>query len=127
MREIDSDAIACVEVLTSVVFLLEGAPEEMRNPIAVQSHLDTCLACQAEVMHEQAMKSLMREVLRRSCDEKAPEDLQNSIQEQLLIQMLEALEPREAIIFINMILKNLKIKGLDAKIVKEAFPGLLPE
>lgn len=47
--------------------------------------------------------------------------------EQLLIQMLEALEPREAIIFINMILKNLKIKGLDAKIVKEAFPGLLPE
>ena len=29
----------------------------------------------------------MQEVLRRSCDEKAPEDLQNSIHEQLLAQM----------------------------------------
>jgi mycothiol system anti-sigma-R factor len=87
MSDLNAQAIPCVEVLTSVVFLLEGAPEEMRNPMAIQSHLDTCLACQAEVAHEQAVKSLMQEVLRRSCDEKAPEDLQNSIHEQLLAQM----------------------------------------
>ena len=87
MRELNSQAIPCVEVLTSVVFLLEGAAEEMHNPVAVQSHLGSCLACQAEVAHEQTMKSLMQEVLRRSCDEKAPEDLQNSIHEQLLAQM----------------------------------------
>ena len=87
MSELNSQAIPCVEVLTSVVFLLEGAAEEMHNPVAVQSHLDSCPACQAEVAHEQTMKSLMQEVLRRSCDEKAPEDLQNSIHEQLLAQL----------------------------------------
>jgi hypothetical protein len=87
MSDVNSQAIPCVEVLTSVVFLIEGAPEEMQNPMAIQSHLDSCLACQAEVAHEQAMKSLMQEVLRRSCDEKAPDDLQSSIHEQLLTQM----------------------------------------
>jgi len=44
--------------------------------------------------------------------------------EQILIQMLEALEAKEAVVFMNMILKNLKIKGLDEKIVKEAFPDI---
>lgn len=87
MSPFNSNEIPCVEVLTSVVFLLEGAPEELSNPLAVQVHLDSCLACQAEVAHEQATKSLMQEVLRRSCDEKAPEDLAQSIHEQLLMQM----------------------------------------
>jgi anti-sigma factor (TIGR02949 family) len=87
MSNLNSESIPCLEVLTSVVFLIEGAPEEMSNPLAVQSHLDTCLACQAEVAHEQAVKSLMQEVLRRSCDEKAPEDLQSSIHQQLRAQM----------------------------------------
>jgi hypothetical protein len=45
--------------------------------------------------------------------------------EQVLIQILEALEKREAEIYMNMLLKNLKIKGLDSKIVREAFPDLL--
>jgi hypothetical protein len=46
--------------------------------------------------------------------------------EQILIQILEALEKREAEIFMMMLLKKPKIKGLDYKIVKEAFPDLLP-
>lgn len=44
---------------------------------------------------------------------------------QVLIQILEALEKREAEIYMNMLLKNLKVKGLDSKIVREAFPDLL--
>lgn len=46
--------------------------------------------------------------------------------EKILIQILEALEKREAEVFMNMLLKKQKVKGLDAKIVKEAFPDLLP-
>lgn len=44
--------------------------------------------------------------------------------EQLLIQILEALDKREAEIFMNMLLKKQKVKGLNAGIVKEAFPDL---
>lgn len=45
--------------------------------------------------------------------------------EQILIQILESLESKEAEVFMNMMLKNLKVKGLTAKLVEEAFPGLI--
>ena len=80
------EEIPCVEVLSSVVFIIEGAMEEALNPQAIASHLDTCVACQAEVAHEEAMHTLLQDVLRRSCDEKAPEDLYRSIHEELLRQ-----------------------------------------
>ncbi|CAB4949585.1 unannotated protein [freshwater metagenome] len=80
------EEIPCIEVLSSVVFIVEGAIEEAHNPQAISSHLDTCLACRAEVAHEQAMHSLLQDVLRRTCDEKAPEDLHRSIHEELLRQ-----------------------------------------
>lgn len=79
--------IPCFEVLSSVVFIIEGAIEEARNPQAIASHLDTCLACRSEVAHEQEMQSLLQDVLRRTCDEKAPADLQDSIHEALLRQI----------------------------------------
>lgn len=80
------EEIPCFEVLSSVVFIIEGAIDEARNPEAIASHLDTCLACRSEVEHEQAMHSLLQDVLRRTCDEKAPVDLQQSIHEALLRQ-----------------------------------------
>ena len=80
------EEIPCVEVLSSVVFIIEGAIDEARNPQAIATHLDTCLAYQAEVAHEQAMHTLLQDVLRRTCDEKAPEDLHRSIHEELLRQ-----------------------------------------
>jgi hypothetical protein len=46
--------------------------------------------------------------------------------EEILIQILEALEPKEADIFLMMVLKKPKIKGLTYSIVSEAFPLLLP-
>lgn len=46
--------------------------------------------------------------------------------EQILIQILEALEKREAEVFVNMLLKKQKVKGLNYSIVKEAFPDLIP-
>jgi hypothetical protein len=80
------EEIPCFEVLSSVVFIIEGAIDEARNPQAIASHLDTCVACRSEVAHEQVMHSLLQDVLRRTCDEKAPIDLQQSIHEALLRQ-----------------------------------------
>lgn len=57
---------------------------------------------------------------------KAPPNLTDIRRQQLLIQILEALESHEADVFMNMILKDLKVKGLTYKLVQEAFPGLLP-
>ena len=45
---------------------------------------------------------------------------------QLLLQLLEALEPREAEVIIGIFNKDQGVKGLDYKFVKEAFPNLLP-
>jgi hypothetical protein len=80
------EEIPCIEVLSSVVFIIEGVVEDSRNPQAIESHLNSCADCRAEVEHEQAMHTLLQDVLRRSCDEKAPEDLHRSIHEQLLRQ-----------------------------------------
>jgi hypothetical protein len=80
------EEIPCIEVLSSVVFIIEGVAEEASNSQAIASHLNSCPACQAEVEHEQAMHMLLQDVLRRSCDEKAPEDLHRSIHEELLRQ-----------------------------------------
>ena len=44
----------------------------------------------------------------------------------LLLQLLERLEPREAEVIIGILSKDLGVKGLDYKFVKEAFPDLLP-
>lgn len=45
--------------------------------------------------------------------------------EQLLVQMLESLEAKEAVVLSNALLKNLKVPGLTKKIVEEVFPNLL--
>lgn len=56
----------------------------------------------------------------------APKELTDVRRQHLLIQILESLEALEAEVFMNMILKDLKVKGLTYKIVQEAFPELLP-
>lgn len=58
--------------------------------------------------------------------QKAPKELTDIRRQHILIQILEALEALEADVFMNMLLKDLKVKGLTYKIVQEAFPGLLP-
>ena len=45
---------------------------------------------------------------------------------ELLIQFLESLEPREAEVVIGIFNKDQGVRGLDYKFVKEAFPDLLP-
>jgi hypothetical protein len=45
---------------------------------------------------------------------------------QILIQMLEALESKEAKVLEGVLTKKLKVKGLTYDLVKEAFPDILP-
>jgi hypothetical protein len=45
---------------------------------------------------------------------------------QLLLQLLESIEPREAEVIIGIFRKDLGVRGLSYEFVKEAFPNLLP-
>ncbi len=54
------------------------------------------------------------------------EKLNEHRRNELLIQMLESIEPREAEVILGIFQKDLGVKGLDYKFVKEAFPDLLP-
>jgi hypothetical protein len=58
---------------------------------------------------------------------RCPPALTDSRRSELLIQILESLEPKEAEVFASMIKKDLKISYLTPALVNEAFPGLLPE
>jgi hypothetical protein len=69
-------------------------------------------------------KELDRVYLFQEGNPKAPAGLTEQRREQILIQILEALEQKEAQVFMNMLLKKQKVPGLTAKIVKEAFPDL---
>jgi predicted anti-sigma-YlaC factor YlaD len=79
--------IQCGEVLSSVVFIIEGELQEIPQAQAINSHLTICADCSAEVEHERVMHQMLQDVLKRSCDEKAPEDLHESIHRQLRAQM----------------------------------------
>ena len=54
------------------------------------------------------------------------ETLSATRSKELLVQMLESIEPREAEIILGIFQKDLGVKGLDYKFVKEAFPDMLP-
>ena len=57
-------------------------------------------------------------------DPRVAPTLTHKRKEHILIQILETLEKREAEVFMNMLLKNQKVKNLNNEIVKEAFPDL---
>ena len=79
--------IQCGDVLASVVFIVEGELQEIPQADAIQSHIITCAACSAEVEHERLMHQMLQDVLKRSCDEQAPEELHQSLHNQLRAQM----------------------------------------
>jgi len=55
---------------------------------------------------------------------RAPAGLTMARRIQLLQQLLESLEEKEAEVYGNMLLKDLKVEGLTKEIVDEAFPGI---
>ena len=79
--------IQCGEVLSSVIFIVEGEEHALPQVEAINSHLSTCDPCSAEIAHERLMQQMLQDVLKRSCDEQAPEDLHQSIHRQIRAQM----------------------------------------
>ncbi len=79
--------IQCGDVLSSVIFIIEGELEQLPQRIEIEQHISSCLPCTAEIAHERAMHDLLQETLRRSCNEQAPEDLHEAIHRQLRAQM----------------------------------------
>ena len=56
----------------------------------------------------------------------AGEKLTERKRTELLLQLLESLEPREAEVVIGIFKKDQGIKGLNYKFVKDCFPDMLP-
>ena len=79
--------IQCGEVLSSVVFIVEEQMQELAQASQIEAHLRSCLACQAEVAHERAMHDLLQQSLRRTCTDRAPEDLHEALHRQLRAEM----------------------------------------
>lgn len=77
--------------------------------------------------YEQMTSALQRAYLFQKDNPKAPPALTDKRRTELLIQLLESLEPNEAEVFANMLRKDLKIPYLTVNLINEAFPGLLPE
>jgi anti-sigma factor (TIGR02949 family) len=88
-NNLNRDVLACNEVLNSFVLLIDGQMEQPEIAL-VEVHIAACPACEAELAHEQAMRQLMQDALRRSCNEKAPEDLHDAIYRQIHAQMTGA-------------------------------------
>lgn len=57
---------------------------------------------------------------------RTPSTLSDKRRNELLIQLLESLEEKEADVYISLLKKDLKIPYLTRSLVDEAFPGLLP-
>ena len=58
---------------------------------------------------------------------RTPAALTDKRRTELLLQILESLEPKEADVFIGILKKDLKIPYLTEALINEAFPGLLPQ
>ena len=84
--------IQCGDVLSSVIFIIEGELEQLPQRSAIEEHISSCLPCTAEIAHERAMHDLLQETLRRTCNEQAPEDLHEAIHRQLRAQMAGSTE-----------------------------------
>jgi len=74
----------CVDVLQSVILLVDGELSDSAQIASIEVHVQACPQCTAEIEHERNVRSLMQSVLRRTCNEKAPQELHEQIQQQLL-------------------------------------------
>lgn len=81
--------IHCVDVLSSVIFIIEDQIQELPRASEIEAHILGCPACQSEVAHERAMHDLLQDTLRRSCNEKAPNEVHDLIAKQLRMQIAQ--------------------------------------
>lgn len=77
--------------------------------------------------YDHMTSALQRAYLFQEGNPRTPPALTDKRKEELLIQILESLEPKEAEVFCNMLKKDLKTPYLTEALVNEAFDGLLPK
>lgn len=75
--------ISCVDVVNSFILFFDGELEDGASRDAITHHLDLCPTCRTEAAHEEAIHTMMRDLLTRSCCESAPQELHDSIAESL--------------------------------------------
>lgn len=76
--------------------------------------------------YDHMTSALQRAYLFQEGHPRTPPALTDQRKNELLIQILESLEPKEAEVFSNMLKKDLKTPYLTEALVNEAFQGLLP-
>ena len=96
-------------------WLINEMPEEYRVPTDMLPGLSP-----------QTLSTQIRKLYLFEKGNPAAEVLTVEKRKQLLLQLLESIEPREAEVVIGILSKDLGVKGLTYKFVKEAFPNLLP-
>lgn len=79
-------ALPCNEVLNSFVLIVEGNIQAPHLSL-IELHISQCTDCETELAHEHAIRTLLQDVLRRSCQEEAPKDLHDSIYQKIHSQM----------------------------------------
>ena len=87
----------CDQVKHALLLLVDGPDFFEANqidPISVDKHLERCVPCKLEVEAEKMVHQLMQSLLKRSCNEKAPESLIDSIHEQLQAAMFQQSAPQ---------------------------------
>ena len=84
MSLLGAERIGCPEVLASLVFIIEDAIEQVERPEEVRNHINLCPNCSRQLEHEQLTHTFLVDALRRSCTEKAPSSLYESIHNQLV-------------------------------------------
>ena len=96
-------------------WLITEMPEEYKIP-----------SDQMPGLHRTQMSSELRKLYLFEKGNPAAERLTSRKRTEILIQILEGLEPREAEVIIGIFNKDLGVRGLNYKFIKEAFPTLLP-
>lgn len=87
MNRGDGDLTPCMEVLGSLLGIIDGEGFEPLQQEAYDLHLVQCSPCQAELSHESSMRLLLQDVLRRICCESAPSELHEALSQQIRAQM----------------------------------------
>jgi anti-sigma factor RsiW len=59
--------ISCVDVVNSFILFFDGELEDGASRDAITHHLDLCPTCRTEAAHEEAIHTMMRDLLTRSC------------------------------------------------------------
>jgi hypothetical protein len=73
-----------------------------------------------------SLNAQLRKLYMFRAGDQTAENLTERRRTELLTQMLESIEPRDAEILLGIFQKDQGVKGLDYKFVKEAFPDLIP-